>query len=287
MSAKIIVVFGAAGSQGGSVVEALLGRSGIRVRASTRDASSDKARDLAARGCKVVEASYRDRTSLERALEGAYGAWFITSFWDSGVGTVEAEAELGRNVALAAKSQRVQHLIYSTLESPATQCGLSFPTFDAKVGVEQEILYAGVPFTFTQVAWYFNNLENNNPNPHAGWYDWPRDQTGAYQLNIPIGPEGLHGIHSGDVGEACASVFAQPQHFIGRKVALSAELLTPESILESFEGAFPGTRFSYLNLPIEAYKARVPSGFGDAPYRMYKWYQTRMPRGETSCSREN
>ena len=116
-------------------------------------------------------------------------------------------------------------MIYSTLESPATIFGDSFPTFDAKIGVEQEILYAGVPFTFVQVAWYYTNLANNISNKHAGYYAWPRDEDGTYVIKFPMGSNGLHGIYSHDVGEACASIFANGDKYKGRKVALSGELL--------------------------------------------------------------
>lgn len=279
MPGNIITVFGARGSQGQSVVEALLRRKELRVRASTRNASSPQSKLLANAGCEVVEASYDNLDSLRRALQGAYGLWFITSFWDSRKGTVEAEVALGRNVAAAAKEAGIKHLVYSTLESPATASGLSFPVFDAKIGVEQEILYAAVPFTFVQVAWYFNNLENNHPNPHSGWYPWPRGPNGAYQLIIPIGPLGMHGIHSGDVGEACASIFEQPQRFIGSKVALSSEILTGDTMMDAFRGTFPRVEFAFVNPPIEEYKTAAPAGFGDALYRMFKWYQFRTPRG--------
>ena len=204
----IITVFGATGSQGGSVAQALLKGGKYAVRATTRNVDSPKAQALKDAGFQVVQASYSDSASLEQAMEGAYGAWFITSFWDSGVGTVEAEVADGRRVAQAAKKAKIQHLMYSTLESPATTFGDSFPTFDAKIGVEQEILYQGVPFSFVQVAWYYTNLANNIQNKHAGYYDWPQDDDGAYILRFPIGGNGLHAIYSGDVGVACANMFA-------------------------------------------------------------------------------
>ena len=146
--------------------------------------------------------------------------------------------------------------------------------------MEQELQYIGVPMTAVQVAWYFNNLENNNPNPHAGWYPWPRDEAGAYVLDVPIGPVGLHGIHNGDVGEACASIFDAGAEYIGRKVALSGQLLTGEAMVAAFRKHFSEHRFSYVNTPIEDFLAKSEaSGFGDALYKMYKWYQYRMPAG--------
>ncbi len=275
---KIITVFGSTGTQGGSTVRALLRRGEFDVRAVTRDPASAKAQALAELGCEVVLAHYNEPDSLSAAMEGAHGAWFITSFWDSGEGTVEAEVQLGRNVAEAASRTNVEHLVYSTLESPAASVGQHFPTFDAKVGVEPEILYAGVPFTFSQVAWYFNNLENNHSNPHAGWYPWPRDDNGAYILSIPISPAGLHGIHSEDVGEAFASIFSDSARFLGRKVALSGELLSLSAMVSAFSDVFPSIAFVGRNPTLDEYKAES-SSFGDALWRMYSWYQARMPRG--------
>jgi len=276
---QIITVFGATGAQGGSVCRALLANGRFTVRAATRQLDSPKAKELEAAGAVLVQASYNDRVSLSKALEGAYGTWFITSFWDSGKGTVPAEVELGRNVAQAAKENDVRHIVYSTLESPAAISGEHFPTFDAKVGVEQQILYLGIPFTFVQVAWYYNNLENNHKTAHSGWYNWPKDAEGRYQLTVPIGQNGMHGIHHEDVGEACASIFNQPGRFLGRKVALSGELLTGEIMLSAFQAVFPKSKFVYNNPLLEEYKASLNPKFGDGLWRMYKWYQFQMPEG--------
>lgn len=276
---KVITVFGSTGSQGSSVVEALLKQGNIHVRAATRNIDSAKAKALESRGVELVQASFSDYDSLLRALQGAYGCFFLTSFWDQREHTITAEIAVGEAVGRACKASNVQHVIYSSLESPAAMgAGFAFPTFDGKVGVEQALMYLGLPLTVVQVAWYFNNLENNNPNPHSGFYSWPRDETGAYVLEVPIGAHGLHGIHNLDVGESCASIFAQRAEFIGRKVALSGELVTGEEMVSCFRDTFPEHRFVYLNTDIEAYKAKT-AGFGDALYNMYKWYQYRMPLG--------
>ena len=68
------------------------------MRACTRDASSKKAQALIDQGCEVVEASYQDYDSLVRAMAGAYGAWFITSFWDQPEKTTAAEIAVGQAV---------------------------------------------------------------------------------------------------------------------------------------------------------------------------------------------
>ena len=59
MSNKTIAVVGATGAQGGGLVRAILAdpNGGFAARALTRDADSDKAKALAARGVELVAAS--------------------------------------------------------------------------------------------------------------------------------------------------------------------------------------------------------------------------------------
>src|SRR6185503_12144573 len=84
MSAKkIITVFGATGAQGGGLAHAILTdpNSEFAVRAVTRDPNSDKAKALARLGAEVVTADIDDKESMQKALAGAYGAYFVTFFW--------------------------------------------------------------------------------------------------------------------------------------------------------------------------------------------------------------
>jgi uncharacterized protein YbjT (DUF2867 family) len=47
----------------------------------TRDTNSDKAKELAGLGAELVQADVDDPASVNKALEGAYGAYFVTFFW--------------------------------------------------------------------------------------------------------------------------------------------------------------------------------------------------------------
>ena len=80
---KIITVFGATGAQGGGLVRAILAdtESEFSVRAVTRDVNADKAKELSALGAEVIAADIDDASSIKKALEGAYGAFFVTFFW--------------------------------------------------------------------------------------------------------------------------------------------------------------------------------------------------------------
>lgn len=79
-SKKIITVFGATGAQGGGLARAILmdSNSPFAVRAVTRDINSDKAKELAQLGAELVVADIDDKPAVEKALKGAYGAYFVT-----------------------------------------------------------------------------------------------------------------------------------------------------------------------------------------------------------------
>jgi uncharacterized protein YbjT (DUF2867 family) len=275
----IVVVFGSTGAQGGSVVEALLSRGRFAVRACTRNPESEKAIALGRAGCEVVKASYNDAASVDAALSGAYGCWFITSTWEEGGAAAERGA--GAAVARAAKKHGLKHVVFSTLEPPSL-FGFEggFLPFDNKGSVEQSLLYAGVPSTFVNVAWYMNNMEMKPAFGHSGFNPPVKQEDGSYLIEIPIGEAGLHCIQSTDVGECCASMLERPSEFIGRKVSLSSELVKGEDIQAAFEAAFPAVTFRYSNPTIEEFKAACAAkGFGTAVATMYSWYQFRMPEG--------
>lgn len=80
-SAKLIVVVGATGNQGGSVADVFLSAPGWRVRAITRNPSSAKAQALAARGAEVVAADLDDPKTLEPAFQGANAIFLVSDFW--------------------------------------------------------------------------------------------------------------------------------------------------------------------------------------------------------------
>ncbi|KAI0044148.1 NAD-P-binding protein [Auriscalpium vulgare] len=119
MSTKLILVLGATGAQGLAVVDALLAPaadgfpSPYSVRAVTRDSSSKRARDLAAKGVEVLRGDTDDLASIAVALKGVYGAWVnIDGF------TVGEQREIftGMRTFELAKHAGVRHLIWSSID---------------------------------------------------------------------------------------------------------------------------------------------------------------------------
>jgi len=78
---KLIVVIGATGGQGGSVVNSFINDPEWRVRGITRNPQSRKAKNLEARGVEVVQADLDDRASLAKAFQNANVIFAVSDFW--------------------------------------------------------------------------------------------------------------------------------------------------------------------------------------------------------------
>ncbi|KAI1050185.1 hypothetical protein LB506_001179 [Fusarium annulatum] len=78
---KLIVIIGATGGQGGSVANSFLNDPEWRVRGITRNPSSQKSKNLEARGAQVVQANLDDRASLAKAFQDANVIFAVSDFW--------------------------------------------------------------------------------------------------------------------------------------------------------------------------------------------------------------
>lgn len=228
---KIIAVVGATGAQGGGLVRAILDDpdGGFAARAITRDVNSDKAKALAARGVEVVAADSDDAASLERALQGAHGAYFVTNFWEHF--SPEKEKTQARNLAQAAKAAGIRHAIWSTLEDtrkrvpldddrmPTLMGEYKVPHFDAKGESDAYFIEAGVPTTFLLTSFYWDNLIHFGMGPKPG-------ADGVLDFVLPMGEAKLPGIAAEDIGRCAYGIFKAGDAYIGRTVGIAGEKLT-------------------------------------------------------------
>jgi hypothetical protein len=178
MTKKIITVFGATGAQGGGLAHAILADkdSEFALRAVTRKPDSEAAKALAAAGAQIAVADMDDAASVLRALEGAFGAFCVTNFWehfspDEGTGAGQGD---GRRRS----RRRAEHVIWSTLEDtraflPAdgkrmpVLMGKYNAAFDAK-GEANKFFTVRAPTTLVNTSFYWDNLINFGMAPKKG-----------------------------------------------------------------------------------------------------------------------
>lgn len=163
MMGKLIAVFGATGNQGGSVARLLLQHPAqYTVRAVTRDPSSPVARALAAQGAEVVQADLTVPSSLPAALEGCWGVFGVTNFYDSCIkDDPGSEEQQGRNlVDAAAAAGTVRCLLWSTLPSSRALSGgrLVSRIYEGKYHVDDYIREKGFPACFLYTGNFYENL---------------------------------------------------------------------------------------------------------------------------------
>ena len=231
MTKRIIAVVGATGAQGGGLVRAILDdpSGGFAVRAITRDASSDKAKALAAAGAEVVVADIDDLESLTNAFAGAYGAYCVTFFWNHF--SPEKENASATNMAKAAQAAGLQHVIWSTLEDtrqwvpldddrmPTLQGKYKVPHFDAKGEVDHVFTDLGVPTTFLYASFYWDNFISFGAGPKQG-------PDGQLALTLPIGDAKMAGVAAEDIGKVAYGIFKKGAATIGQKIGVAGELLS-------------------------------------------------------------
>lgn len=273
---KIIAVFGATGAQGGGLARAILNdpNSEFTVRAVTRDPQSDKAKELARMGAEVVAADIDDTASIRKALEGAYGAYFVTFFWAHF--SAEKEDAEAKNMADAAKGAGLKHVIWSTLEDtrkwvpltdnrmPTLQGKYKVPHFDAKGAADHYFTDAGVPTTFLLASFYWENLIYFGAGPQKG-------PDGVLAITFPMGDKKLSGIGSEDIGKCAYGIFKKGTSLVGKRIGLAGGEPTCKQMASSLTKVL-GQEVKYNDVTPEMYR-----GFGfpgaDDLGNMFQFYR--------------
>ena len=262
---KKILVIGATGAQGGSVARALLSRNRFDVRALTRKTDSPAAQALRELGAEIVQGDLDDPASLRAALEGVYGVFGVTNFWEH----FDKEAVHGRNLVEAVAAANVQHFVFSTLPpvEKATNGALKSPHFDIKAEHEELARSLGIPATFIHVPFYFENFLYFFPPRPAG--------DGTYQFGFPQGDTPLAAMSAADVGLIVAPVFEQPETYIGKTLKLAGDEI-PAAEYAAAMGRATGLDVKYAYMPREAFAALGFPGAEDLA-DMFEFYRLHIP----------
>ncbi|KAJ7148356.1 NAD(P)-binding protein [Mycena filopes] len=161
----IITIFGANGTQGTAVLEAVLADGKYTPRAVSRSLESPKSKALIAKGVEVVVADLFDKASLVTAIRGSEAVFGNTNFWDPQVFPADPEGKgeiiQGMNLVDAAKEVGVKFFIYSSLPS-ATELskGLYKHVYhvDNKAVIQKYLEGSGIPYAVLKTAWFAENL---------------------------------------------------------------------------------------------------------------------------------
>jgi len=206
-----------------------------------------------------VAADLGDAAAVARALDGAYGAFFVTFFWAHF--SPERELAEARTMAGAARQAGIRHAIWSTLEDtrrwvpladsrmPTLMGKYKVPHFDAKGEADQFFRDAEVPTTFLLTSFYWDNLIHFGMGPKSG-------ADGVLEFVLPMGNAKLPGIAAEDIGRCTHGVFRRRDEFVGQTVGIAGEHLTGAEMATALARAL-AARCASADVPPEVYR-----GFG-------------------------
>ena len=273
---KIIAVVGATGSQGGGLVRAILNdpKGGFGVRAIVRDVNSLKAKELAKLGAEVVPGDVDDVESLKKAFKGAYGAFCVTFYWAHM--SPDREIANAKALATAAKAAGIQHAIWSTLEDvrkfvplsdnrmPTIQGKYKCPHFDTKGESNRFFTDLGVPVTFLQTTFYWDNFIFFGLGPKKG-------PDGKLAITFPMGDKKVAGIAAEDIGKCAYGIFKKGREFIGKTVSIAGEFLTCAQMAAGLSKAM-GREIRYNEVTPDVYRSFGFPGADDMG-NMFQFYR--------------
>ncbi|MET0541437.1 MAG: NmrA/HSCARG family protein [Variovorax sp.] len=230
-------MFGATGAQGGGLARAILAdrEQRFQLRAITRKPQSAAARALAERGAEIVAADLDDRTAVLRALDGAYGTFCVTNFWEHF--SPEKELAQAHTMAQAALEAGVRHVIWSTLEDtreyvrpgsgrmPVLMGKYNVPHFDAKGEANRAFIGRSVPTTLLYTSFYWDNLIHFGMQPLRGI-------DGTLGFVLPMDGAKLPGIAAEDIGPSAFSIFVGGDELIGKSIGVAGEHLSGAQMAE-------------------------------------------------------
>jgi uncharacterized protein YbjT (DUF2867 family) len=236
---RSILVIGATGQQGGSVVRHLLKNKSFKVRALVRYSNSDKAQALLKSGTELVVGDLNDVDSLVVAMKDCYGVFAVTNFWDPSVG-YEGEIQHAKNIGDACKRANIKHLVFSTLDRES-----DVPHFESKVKGEDYIRSLGVPMTSLVTSFYFENFMTFFP---------PKEVNGELVLSVAQKATTKVPMYACyDTGGWVLQAFLHPESYLNKDLPAVSQYISYPEIAEAITNV-TGRKCKFQEIPLDAFR---------------------------------
>ncbi|KAL8688894.1 MAG: hypothetical protein Q9224_004772 [Gallowayella concinna] len=255
---KILVVFGATGNQGGSVIESVLGNSKLssefKIRGVTRDPSKPKGQALAEKGVEVVKADLSDKESIQKVINGSHAVFAVTNYWE--YMSKDIEVTQGKNIADACKSAGVSLLIWSSIPHAGrmTNGKLShLPHFDAKADVADYIREQKIPACFLNAGCFMSNFVGSLQKSDEG-----------NSLTLNVHPDSKMPLFdaAGDTGKFAAGILLNQSETLNKDIYAATGWYTPTDVVNAIE-EFSGKKTTFNEVPDETFRKFLPDAIAE------------------------
>ena len=253
---KLLVVFGATGQQGGSIISHVLDDTELskqyKIRGITRDPSSSAAEALKKRGVDVAKADMTDPSSLSSALKGAHTVFFLTAPV-MGADAKNEEFAQGKGVVDAAVAEGIQYMIFSTLPHVTRISGGKYTkvaAFDAKAEIEDYIRTLPIKSAFFSPASFMQNFQRIMA-------PYPSDN-GTFVLARLVSPATQLPLIDtvGDAGKYVGAILAEPDRYEGKVFCSASAVYTMTEIVDIMSKVY-GKTVRYEQIPEEAFRQQL------------------------------
>ncbi len=237
-----ILVAGATGRQGGSVVRAL-SKAGYRLKALTRNPSSKAALSLRSLGIGVVVGDMLHEESLANAMKEIDVVFTMTTPFQS---THENEVAQGINMVNAARAAGIGYFVFSSVASADKNTGI--PHFETKYKVEQHLVRSGIPYTIMGPVAFMENFIQ----PFA----LPDLRNGKISRGLP-GARAVQLIAVEDIGSFAAFVIRNRGDFLSKRIDIAGDERTGDETAAILSKEI-GKTIEYESFPAERLTAQNP-----------------------------
>lgn len=257
-----ILVTGATGHQGGSVLRHLKAR-GHRLRALVRDKSSPGARALQGLGVEVFQGRFEDAPAVEQAAHYVDAAFLMGTPFQLG-----ADAERAQGIAAidALRAADVPYILYSSVASAQQHTGI--PHFDSKFGVEHHLRSSGTPFAIVAPVAFMENV--------IAPYSLPGLRQGQIGFGLPP-DKPLQMVALDDLGAFDTVVLENPTRFRGQRVEIASDEVTGLREAEILSQR-TGRSVRYAQIPMEAIRQQSEDSARMAEWMSHHGYTVDIER---------
>lgn len=265
---KILVVLGATGQQGGSVISYILNNPLLlkeySIRGISRDPSQASAQALKLKGVEIVEADINRPDSLKNAFKDAHIVFGQTNtIYEND--SKEKEMKQGKAIVDAAVAAGVQYFIWSTSTNVTKITGGKLKKvihFDVKAEIEEYIREQHIKSAFYAPGSFMQNLHSvMTPHPVGD---------GTYAISNIYKPETKIPLIdiTNDTGKFVAPILAEPTKYEGKVLSAAIKLYSLEEIARALSNA-TGKTVNYRQVSEEFLRPLLPPAFGNELIEMF------------------
>ena len=234
----MFVIFGATGNTGSVVAQTLLDK-GQPVRVVVR--SAEKGQSWKEKGAEVVVADLLDGASLERALKGAKGAYFLLPPDLQSEHFIDESILRADTIVLAAEKARLPHAV--VLSSVGAQHEDGVGPISTIAYLEKRFVEAAIPLTAIRPGYFLENIQDALPMVM---------DRGVYPSMILPLDRKIDMVGTHDIGLAIADALVDTPRQNHRVIELKgADQYSAEDIAQSFSNTL-NRKISPIAVPFKA-----------------------------------